>query len=123
MPRRRALRQRVTCASSAALGTSSLSPLLPPGHAARLRALALEKALQTVELLVPERGELLDRGARGLERARIESTPVQAAFLPSRQELRLVQHANVFGDSGQAHVEVARELRNGAISVRRVPQD
>jgi len=65
---------------------------------------------------------LLEPGDRGRDRLRIDVAAVNAAVALANEQTRIFEHANMFRDRRQRHLERFGELADGALAGRQSGQ-
>src|ERR1041385_5323503 len=78
---------------------------------------------QGVERVLPEEAVLHEPSEGGRERPRLEGAAAHAAVRGLLEQPRLLQHPEVPGDGGQAHVVRRGEVAHGAVALRQPGDD
>src|SRR5262245_17209983 len=93
------------------------------GMSLLLRFQVLQVHLELVEASLPDVAIALRPLGDLLERARLDPAGPPLGLAALGDEARALQHAQVLGDAGQAHVERLRQLRDRALALGQARQD
>src|SRR5260370_6096009 len=106
---------------AATLGLARLAPMLP-----LLVFLGLQRAqvgVQAIEALLPEAAIMLDPAGDVLEWTGLEPARPPLRFASARDEAGALQHLEVLGDGGHAHLEGLGQLRDRSLTRGEPSQD